>query len=71
MAAGVPAVGITTGQPRQVLLEAGACILIKDFFDLLAVAAEQEKSSSGSSGGSLEEAAAVEASGAAARRGAQ
>jgi len=50
VAAGVPAVGITTGQPREVLLEAGACLLIEDFYELLAVALEHEGSGSSSSG---------------------
>jgi hypothetical protein len=53
VAAGVPAVGITTGQPRQVLVDAGACILIDSFHDLLAVAQDQESGSSsgGKAGG--------------------
>ncbi|GBG00289.1 hypothetical protein Rsub_12968 [Raphidocelis subcapitata] len=50
VAAGVPAVGITTGQPRQVLVDAGACMLIDSFHDLLALARDQE-SGGGSSDG--------------------
>ncbi|KAI8463822.1 MAG: HAD-like domain-containing protein [Monoraphidium minutum] len=38
VAAGVPAVGITTGQPRDVLVAAGACLLVDDFTGLLGVA---------------------------------
>jgi phosphoglycolate phosphatase-like HAD superfamily hydrolase len=38
VAAGVAAVGITTGQPRDVLLAAGACLLVDDFHQLLQVA---------------------------------
>jgi hypothetical protein len=47
----VPAVGITTGQPREVLLEAGACILVEDFHQLLQVARQQEEQGSGNGNG--------------------
>lgn len=43
VAAGVPAVGITTGQPRDVLAAAGACVLIDDFHQLLGMARAHER----------------------------
>jgi hypothetical protein len=62
----VPAVGITTGQPRDVLLAAGACVLVEDFHALLdaaraheAAAAQGSGSGSGGSAGARVEAAAV------------
>lgn len=45
VAAGVPAVGITTGQPGEVLVDAGACILIESFHDLLQIAIEHSSAS--------------------------
>jgi HAD superfamily hydrolase (TIGR01509 family) len=51
VAAGVPAVGITTGQPRQVLEAAGACLLIDDFFALLAVAERRASAAAAAAGG--------------------
>lgn len=35
VAAGVPAVGILTGQPEQALRQAGACHIISDYTQLL------------------------------------
>lgn len=43
----MPAVGITTGQPQEVLLEAGACMLVDDFHQLLQVALEHAATSEG------------------------
>lgn len=64
VAAGVPAVGITTGQPRAALVEAGACVLIDSFHDLLAIAREHEAaaaSGDGNGNGAAAGVAAVEA----------
>lgn len=52
VAAGVPAVGITTGQQPSVLAEAGACVLVDNFFDLLAIAKEDDRRAAGNGGGS-------------------
>lgn len=41
VAAGLPTFGITSGQAPEVLLEAGACKLIADFDELLALAQQQ------------------------------
>ena len=37
VAAGIPVIGFTTGQPPEVLREAGACHVCTDFSDIVAM----------------------------------
>jgi hypothetical protein len=56
VAAGMPVVGLTTGNPEKVLNDAGASLLIKDFRDpkLLSMLEELEAAAARALGGSLE-----------------
>jgi hypothetical protein len=60
-AAGIPVFGITSGQEPAVLLEAGCCMLLQDFTELVALAAQQCKAAGNGDGlaGSAKEAARV------------
>ena len=49
-AAGIPVFGITSGQEPAVLWEAGCCMLLQDFSDLVALAAQHCSGSNGGNG---------------------
>jgi hypothetical protein len=59
VAAGIPAVGILSGQEPGVLLAAGACALVPDFRALVAAAARDCGGEAAAGGGSRQQAPVV------------